>query len=486
MENKEKSLERYNSALQKSPGITGKIADFYQTTPATYRVSDLIDLVRLNELLEYFYKTTGISNALMGPDGTIFIAIGWQDICTKFHRNQTETRMKCMQSDLYIKNHLGENPYAVYQCGNGLMNVAIPVLVEGEHIATLYIGQFLFEKPDMEYFRKQAEEKGFDWPRYRESLLKVPIYTHDEIDAAIQYSLKFIQMFAELGFRQKKLLELNAQLDQANMSLNQKIAELQQARDAFVKLNESLELRVKERTADLVAANKELEAFSYSVSHDLRTPIRSIDGFGRLLEDEYGDILGEEGKDYLRRVREATRRMGQLIDDLLSLSHVARRDMNRKKVNLSQMARTIADNFIKMEMERSVEFIIASDMHIQADETMMQIVMENLLGNAWKFTRKKVHARIEVGTLRQDGRTVYYVRDNGVGFDMAYVNKLFKAFQRLHTLQDFEGTGIGLATVARIIHRHGGQIWAEGKINHGATFYFSFDHAETGELNSLK
>jgi len=185
-------------------------------------------------------------------------------------------------------------------------------------------------------------------------------------------------------------------------------------------------------------------------------------------------------------VREATRRMGQLIDDLLSLSHVARRDMNRKKVNLSQMARTIADNFIKMEMERSVEFIIASDMHIQADETMMQIVMENLLGNAWKFTRKKVHARIEVGTLRQDGRTVYYVHDNGVGFDMAYVNKLFKAFQRLHTLQDFEGTGIGLATVARIIHRHGGQIWAEGKINHGATFYFSFDHAETGELNSLK
>jgi signal transduction histidine kinase len=475
MEKNSTDLNSGNFASQDKLFTFEKLSKIRQktTTANKYRLAEVIDIQKLQELLDYFYKTTGISNAVADIDGTILMGTGWQDLCVKFHRVNPATQKRCAESDSRIKDQLPNEPYVTYQCQNGLVDIAMPIIIDGEHLATFYIGQFFFEKPDEDFFMKQAMEMGFDWSSYRAALGKVPVFAREKINEVIQYNLKFIQMFAELGLRQKKLLDLNAQLDATNISLNQKIVEHQRAREDFHKLNDELEQRVKDRTAQLTNANHELEAFSYSVSHDLRTPIRSIDGFSRILEDEYGDCLGSEGKDYLRRVREATRRMGQLIDDLLSLSHVTRREMTRQNVNLSLMARKIADDLIKLEMERSVEIIIAPDMNVLADEALMQIVMENLIRNAWKFTRKETHARIELGTINQDGQTVYFIRDNGVGFDMAYASKLFGAFQRLHSMQDFEGTGVGLATVHRIIRRHGGKIWAEGKINQGSTFYFT-------------
>ncbi len=251
------------------------------------------------------------------------------------------------------------------------------------------------------------------------------------------------------------------------------ITKRKQAEQAIRKLNEELELRVMERTAQLLTSNQELEAFSYSISHDLRSPLRSIAGFSRVLEEDYGDKLDDYGKDCLKRIRAASNRMGQLIDDLLNLSRISRGEIQKNKINLSVLAEDIFQNLQINEPDRQVECIIEPNMIVIADENLMRIVLENLIGNSWKFTRKKERAKIEIGMTLQDGKAVYFVRDNGTGFDMAYANKLFKTFQRLHSNQEYEGTGIGLATVRRIIHRHGGQVWAHGEIGQGATFYFT-------------
>lgn len=225
-------------------------------------------------------------------------------------------------------------------------------------------------------------------------------------------------------------------------------------------------------TGRLTEANKELEAFSYSVSHDLREPLRSIDGFGRALLEDSPDTLDDQGKNYLNRMIVASRRMGQLINDLLKLSRITRGEMSLSAVDLSAMARSIATELQEKEPERQVECIIAKELTAHGDPQLLRIALENLLANAWKFTKKCPRAVIEFGIVPYNGKPAYFVRDNGVGFDMAYAYKLFIAFQRLHALSEFEGTGIGLATVQRIIHRHGGKIWAESETGKGATFYF--------------
>ncbi len=245
------------------------------------------------------------------------------------------------------------------------------------------------------------------------------------------------------------------------------------AEEKIHRLNAELELRVIERTAQLEAANKELESFSYSVSHDLRSPLRGIDGFSRTLMDEYADVLDETGRNYLQRIRAATQRMGQLIDDLLELARVTRSEMRRVPVDLTAQARLIAQELRDSQPQREAEFLIAPGLTTSADPVLLRVVLMNLLGNAWKFTGRQPHTHIEVGSLVHEGKPVFLVRDNGAGFDMTYADKLFAPFQRLHPQREFPGTGIGLATVHRIVHRHGGRIWAESRVGQGATFYFS-------------
>jgi light-regulated signal transduction histidine kinase (bacteriophytochrome) len=230
---------------------------------------------------------------------------------------------------------------------------------------------------------------------------------------------------------------------------------------------------VAARTAELAALNKELEAFSYSVSHDLRAPLRGIDGFGRLLEQEYADRLDDAGREYILRMRRAAQRLAQLIDDLLDLSRIERTEIRPTRVDLSALAREIVEELRQGNPQRSVSVAIEEGVTAHGDPQLLRIALQNLLDNAWKYSSKVADARIAFGRETVAGEWTYFVRDNGAGFDMAYTDKLFVPFQRLHSPRDFEGTGVGLASVARVIRRHGGRIWAESSPGNGATFRFT-------------
>jgi light-regulated signal transduction histidine kinase (bacteriophytochrome) len=239
----------------------------------------------------------------------------------------------------------------------------------------------------------------------------------------------------------------------ANESLRARNLELEQAKEA------------------VEATSRELESFSYSVSHDLRAPLRSIDGFSQALEEDNGRQLDEVGRSHLKRVREATRRMAALIDDLLRLARISRGELTKEIVDLTPIVRSIVERLRRAEPSRQVELVVPDHLMARGDPRLLAVALENLLSNAWKFTSKRPVAHLEVGL--QPGKNVYFVHDDGAGFDMRYSDRLFGAFQRLHTVQEFEGTGIGLATVQRIVRRHGGRIWAEAGVDQGATFYFT-------------
>ena len=237
-------------------------------------------------------------------------------------------------------------------------------------------------------------------------------------------------------------------------------------------LREAFEsLRVAKEAAD--AANRELDAFSYSVAHDLRAPLRAMDGFSAALLEDYSSTLDEQGHEFLRLIRQASQTMAQLIDDLLTLSRVSRAELSRAPVNLSSLVSDIAAGLQRAEPEREVSFVVAEDVVTHGDPRLVPQVLRNLLHNAWKFTGRQKRATIEFGRGVRDGRAFYYVRDDGAGFDPKYAHKLFGVFQRLHSMEEFEGTGIGLAIVQRIVRRHGGEVWAHGETDRGATFYFT-------------
>jgi light-regulated signal transduction histidine kinase (bacteriophytochrome) len=248
-----------------------------------------------------------------------------------------------------------------------------------------------------------------------------------------------------------------------------------QTNDRLQELNRALVVHQNQ----LEFANQELESFSYSVSHDLRAPLRSIDGFSQAVLEDAADRLDDEAKKYLGYVRESTRQMSDLIDGLLELARVSRKEVVRARVDLSAAAKHAAKRLAGLEPERAVEIVVADGCVVEGDARLLDVVLQNLIGNAWKFTAKRADARIEFGCREENGRRVYFVADNGAGFDMEYAGKLFGVFQRLHPQTEFEGTGIGLANVQRIVRRHGGEAWAAGEVGKGATFYFTLDGKAT-------
>jgi len=286
--------------------------------------------------------------------------------------------------------------------------------------------------------------------------VRAPKFGEDELGTLTD---AFNQMLGRIE-EQKKELQQHAKI------LEQRVAERTQELEHR---NEAL----RRNTAELLAANTELDAFAYSVSHDLRAPLRSIDGFSQVLLEDFATQLGDAGRDSLHRVRAASQRMATLIDDLLKLARVTRTEMRTERVDLSAVARDIVGDIQRATPDRQVEFTIAPGLEAEGDARLLRVVLDNLLRNGWKYTGKQPQPRVAFTAVDENGSRVFVVKDNGAGFDMQYADKLFGVFQRLHSAAEFEGTGVGLATVRRIITRHGGRIWAEGVVDQGATFYFT-------------
>jgi light-regulated signal transduction histidine kinase (bacteriophytochrome) len=280
---------------------------------------------------------------------------------------------------------------------------------------------------------------------------------------------------AELREAHGELQKTNSELLQLTLELEERVA---QRTEEIRKLNEELESRVKKRTGELQAANEELEAFSYSVSHDLRAPLRHVDGFSKLLVEEHGVELSSDAQEYVATIRDSVLQMGILIDALLNLGRLGRKQLSMQVTGLNSLAEEVMADLKRANPDRVIEWKVETLPFVECDPALMKQVFVNLLSNAVKFTRPWKPAVIEVGAVGQDEHAIVFVRDNGVGFSMKYANKLFGVFQRLHRAEDFEGTGVGLATVQRIIHKHGGRVWAEAELDKGATFYFTLGSSD--------
>jgi PAS domain S-box-containing protein len=358
------------------------------------------------------------------------------------------------------------------------------ILIEKAPVAIVIArdGKFLYTNPmylEMHGFKDAAELNGqpvlerVDPQNQAESLERTYRRVHGlPVESRYEYTglRKDTSPFSVLA----AVVRVNLPDGPANVGFFQDITERKQAEDKIRQLNASLEQRVHERTAQLEAANQEIASISYSIAHDLRTPLRGMNGYSHVLQEEYASQLDETAKNYLNRISKASLQMGQILEDLLSLLQITRREITLKEIDLSGMVQEIFIEISRCQPERRVELILPTFvLRVQADPTMLRIALTNLIGNAWKFTRPCSQARIELGSLERDGKTIFFIRDNGVGFDMAHVGKLFDPFQRLHSPGEFEGTGMGLAIVQRIIQRHHGQIWGEGAVNQGATIYFT-------------
>ena len=462
-----------------------------------FQLSDLVDMVELNFLLDNFCNSVGIASAIIDLQGRVLIASRWQHICTDFHRVNQATCARCIESDteLALQLKAGEN-FSVYNCMNGMTDAASPIIIEGRHLANVFVGQFLLTPPDLEFFGRQAEQMGFDREAYFKALSEVPIVSKEKLPSILGFLSGFAKLIASFGLqrlraeritaelsRQHKMLEhlidkRTHELQVSNQKLQKEIVEREQAEAEVRQLNAELELRVVRRTAELEAAGREMEEFSYSMSHDMRTPLRALDGFSKILLEEHAAGLDDEGKRLLQVLRDNAQRMGRLVDDILRFLSMGRREIVCVQVDIAGLVAEVFAQLQAAAPAREIRLEVGSLPPAWGDRNLIRQVLSNLLSNAVKFSLPDRVALIEVGCKVENSENCYYVKDYGVGFDMRYVHKLFRVFERVHPTGQYEGSGIGLAIVKRIVERHGGRVWAEGAVGNGATIYFSLPGKE--------
>jgi len=419
----------------------------FKVTDNLFGRDGILDIEKISTLLEYFYQATGMANAIVDLNGNVLCGVGWRSICTDFHRANKKCAERCLKSDTVLANKLSNKErYSIYVCENGMVDAATPIIIGNEHIANLFIGQFFLEEPSREYFINQANEFGFDQEKYLAALDECLVYKKDTIKSYLDFLRGFTGIIGEAALQKNKREALLAEL---------------------IQLKNHLE-----------ATNRELEAFSYSVSHDLKAPLRHVTGYLSLFADDYLADIPEEGQRYLTNASIAAKDMGKLIDGLLGFTRSGKVDMECQVLDMNDIINALIKPIQDKDVEKKITFHIPPLPKAYGDLEMFKSVWGNLLDNAVKFSRTKEQIEIRIGAEEKDDNIVYSIKDNGVGFNTTYSSKLFTIFQRLHDKDEYEGTGIGLAILKRILTRHGGQIWAESIIGEGATFYFSLPKRE--------
>jgi signal transduction histidine kinase len=406
------------------------------------KIIDYIDFDAITSTLNKNPMMQHLFLSITDINGNMRSSTGWRRACRDFHRVNKNSKDKCTRSDIELANQLnaGEQ-YALYTCFNGLTEAATPFIVDGEHIGNLIAGQVFLKHPDIDFVIQQADQLGFNKEEYIQAIKEVPIMDETELRRIMVF---YSELTTLLGSMAQHAYQYKIQSD-----------------------------KLSTRTAELEYVNSELEAFSYSVSHDLRAPLRHIMGFIELFNKKFNDTLPEQGRHYFDVIYDSTKSMSLLIDDLLQFSRNGRVELMQANVDMNVIVAETTAGLPDNVKSRNIQWVTGSLAPAFCDKEMLKLVWQNLIDNAVKFTSKKADAVIETGSFDQNGQAVYFIRDNGAGFDMKYSQKLFGVFQRMHTSEEFNGTGIGLATVKRIISRHGGRIWADAQPENGAEFYFT-------------
>ncbi len=430
----------------------------------------IINAEEIQSIMDDFCYLTHMTTAILDLKGRVIEATGWQDICTKFHRIHPKTAHNCTESDLFLAKDLKPGEYVDYKCKNGLWDVVTPLYVGTQHLGNIYTGQFFYddEQIDEKFFIKQAEACGFDKDSYMDALRRIPKYNRETVNHLMRFLVKFTTYISKISF--------------VNIQLEKEIRERKEAEEEIRELNRNLELRVHQRTVQLEEVNKELEDFVYSVSHDLRAPLRSISGFAEIIDRRHKNSLNEEGRHYFDNIVKASRQMGDLIDDLLKFSRLGRKAIEIGNVSLDDVFEAAIETLSDPIKETDARINIPEKMPvIQADITLATHIFINLLENAVKYHQPNEPPLVDVGFEVEDPYVVVSVADNGIGIEEEYHEKIFNIFQRLHSQAEYPGTGIGLAAVKKAVQIMDGRVWVESKPGEGSVFKIKVLMATTAQ-----
>ena len=444
------------------------------------KLSDIINIEKFDKVMQLYTKDTGMATAILDLDGNILSAAGWKRICTSFYRENEAACANCLKSDTQLANDLkAGKKFNIYRCMNGLVDVAVPIIINDQHFANLFIGQFLNKEPDLDFFKSQAAKYNFDETDFLEALNEVEIISEEQLRSKIDFLLSLTEVFGEFGQTklilsetnknlETKVTERTKQIKDAQLATLNMIQDVNEARVEAERLNDSLN-DLNERLAE---SNNELEKFAYVSSHDLQEPLRKIKNYIGLLNLKYNDQLDENAQNYIRIVTSGADRMQQLISDLLQLSRITTRGKDFKPVNLNIVVNDIIEMFELKISEKSAEIKYDTLPTIVADEGQMLQLFQNLISNALKFQSNET-PKVTITSKELKDTFLISVADNGIGIEKEYFDRIFEVFQRLHTRDQYPGTGIGLSVCKKIVDRHNGKIWVESIPQQGTTFFIS-------------